>query len=610
MKLIKRFPKTIVLLLVCAFVIFSCDKDDSPSNQQEQNQEHDPTAFAQNFGSDISRTFFGSVVDINNNPVENATITIGSSIALTDSNGVFIIEDAPLKERFGYVKAEKAGFIHASRSIVPSDGANKVRFMMLPEIISGTTTSGTQETISLPNGSKVALEGDFIKPDGTAYSGSVNVILHHLDSADENMQVQMPGMLYAANSQNQERLLQTFGMLAVELRGDNGEDLNLAEGSTAEITVPLDASLLSDAPTTIPLWYFDEENGYWIEDGQATLVGNTYVGTVSHFSFWSCNLPSEFNLLTLNLFDENGNPLSNLFVILTRENSASQHGFVNENAYARGAVPSNEILDIRIYVFGFCSDNLMYSGTIGPISTDTTIDIVIPPNSNINTEKVIGYFNTCDGNPVNHGYVKLFSNGSYIGIIDEGNFEINILNCNSSNNFILEGIDADNFETTGPIEYTFTNAVTNVGDIQACNDIEEFVQYFIDETTYVFTTNIDRANLNLNFANPFLDIRVEVEFGCVNSFQGTLYESPYVGNYVSSSDPIDEIGFSIGRITSYECPDLIYSSSINNDINFHVTKLGDVGEYIDINFSGSYADYENDFVIRTVSGTIHVLRDE
>ena len=168
--------------------------------------------------------------------------------------------------------AEKAGFIHASRAVVPSSGTNKVRIMMLPETIAGSTASGTQETIALANGASVALEGDYIKADGTNYTGNVNVIMHHLDPVDENMQDQMPGMLYAANAQNEEVMLQTFGMLAVELRGSGGEDLNIAEGSSAEIRMPLDASLLNDAPATIPLWYFDEVNGYWIEDGQATLV--------------------------------------------------------------------------------------------------------------------------------------------------------------------------------------------------------------------------------------------------------------------------------------------------------------------------------------------------
>ena len=194
-----KFSKSL-LLVALVFCLFSCNKDDSPSNPQNQDQDPDPTAFAQNFGNEISKTFLGTVLDINNNPIENVTISIGSSVAMTDVNGVFIINNATVNERFGYIKAQKSGFIHASRAVVPTSGTNKIRITMLPEIVAGSTSSGTQETISLQNGASVALEGDYIKPDGSAYSGSVNVILHHLDPADENMPDQMPGMLYAANA--------------------------------------------------------------------------------------------------------------------------------------------------------------------------------------------------------------------------------------------------------------------------------------------------------------------------------------------------------------------------------------------------------------------------
>jgi len=253
------------LLLLFFFVLnISCDKDDSPTNNT--NSEQNTNTFAENFGSEISRNFLGTVIDKNENPIENALVSIGNLTTFTDSNGVFIIRDAIINQRFGYVQVEKAGYLHGSRAVVPSTGTNKVTIMLLEETVAGTTSSGTSETISLTNGASVALEGNYINVDGSAYSGSVDVVMHHLDPADDNMEMQMPGMLYAANAQNEERMLQTFGMLAVELKGSSGEKLNLAAGSTAEITVPLDESLLANATTSIPLWHFDEENGYWIED--------------------------------------------------------------------------------------------------------------------------------------------------------------------------------------------------------------------------------------------------------------------------------------------------------------------------------------------------------
>jgi hypothetical protein len=64
----------------------------------------------------------------------------------------------------------------------------------------------------------------------------------------------MPGMLYAQDADGEEQGIVTLGMLAVELRGAAGQDLNLMDGSTAKLMIPLDPSLIANAPATLPLW--------------------------------------------------------------------------------------------------------------------------------------------------------------------------------------------------------------------------------------------------------------------------------------------------------------------------------------------------------------------
>lgn len=581
-----------IALLVIILVFASCKNDDDLSITPE-NQDSDPTAFAQNFfGSEISRTFLGIVVDTNNNPIENVSISIGSATAMTDSNGVFIISDASVNQRFGFVKAEKAGYIHASRAVVPSEGTNKVLIMMLPETVAGSTSSGTQETIALGNGASVALEGEYIKPDGTAYSGNVNVIMHHLDPTDENMQDQMPGMLYAANVQNEERMLQTFGMLAVELRGENGEDLNLTEGSTAEITVPLDASLIADAPATIPLWYFDETHGYWIEEGHATLVGNEYVGTVSHFSFWNCDIPAEAVNFCVTITDESGNGLANLTVSITSDTYGTTYGYTNASGKVCGLVPSNEPLEINVYNFDICGESPIYTDTIGPFGADSNISVTIPDNPDIIFETLTGTFMDCDGNPVITGYVRLEYGGQYFtDTVTDGEFEIDLTRCNEVDTFRIEAYDYDNFQETGVLYYTFTTPLTNLGTIQSCNTVEEFITYQVDDHPVIIYSSEVQGGLD-NWLNISYESEVDpnVSFNLyIGSFNG-------LGSYTNLS---------------------LYFYDINNDSvsdlsdftgTANVTAFGDVGEYIDINFTGNIDDFINSTQI-PMSGTIHVIRD-
>ncbi|PNQ73926.1 hypothetical protein C1T31_06270 [Hanstruepera neustonica] len=567
----------------------------------DTNPNPNPEVFTENFGNDINRDFLGEVVDKNNNPIHNATVTLGDQTTLTDANGIFIIRGANIYERFGYVKVEKAGYIHGSRSVVPTNGTNKVKIMLLEETIVGTTASGTSETINLSNGASVALEGEYIKEDGSAYSGSVNVIMHHLDPTDENMRDQMPGMLYAANAQNEERMLQTFGMLAVELRGSNGEDLNLATGSTAEITVPLDATLLDTAPATIPLWYFDEVSGYWKEEGEATLVGNNYVGTVSHFSFWNCDIPAEAVMLCINVIDEEGNALSNLRVIITSENYGSRYGYTNTDGQVCGLVPSNETLTVTVSQYNdLCTGNL-YTNTTGPFTSDSEIDILVESNSNGNewlTETVTGIFTDCDGNAITDGYVKLFKENDYpldYDFVDNGNFELTTVRCsNSSNIFKLKAEDYVNIQETDTLSFTYTPPITDVGSIAACNAVDEFITYQVDDGGTVTLFNIQGGldfdsflSIYYNDNNSFLSLNIN------------NYGEPIIVN--TYSDPNVFFSFRDENYASY--PD-----GINTNIEANISLLGELGEYIDINFNGIFIDF-NTNIEHSISGTIHVIRD-
>ena len=605
--------KSTLLVLMFAFLCLACNNDDNASNLNDPNStgnnENTQAFINQYFGNETSRSFLGTVIDKNRNPIEGVLISIGGNTASTDSNGVFIISDASVNERFAYIKAEKAGYIHASRAVVPSQGTNKVTIMMLEDTIVGATSSGTSEIISMDNGASVSLQGDYIKADGTSYDGNVDVIMHFLDPTDEGINDQMPGMLYAANSNNEERMLQTFGMLAVELRGSGGEDLNLAEGSTAEITVPLDPSLVTNAPATIPLWYFDEASGYWKEEGQATLVGNTYVGTVAHFSFWNCDIPAEAINLCITITDESNKPLTNLQLTITSSLYGTTHGSTNEIGEVCGLVPSNEVLVLNLHLSGICGNVSLQTENIGPFAQDSMVTIVLNNNPDFINETVIGEFKTCDGDPVTEGYVNLNYGGqNFIDVIDNGNFEINLIRCSNENNFTIRGADYASFQMTDNISYTFITPLTNIGTLSACNSVEEFIQYKIDNNDTVTLFENILASLHEEghplALGPALQIYAPSNSiggnNCL-SLYGTLNPDPFIGTYdVLVPHDSEDTGMFITSCFTV--------SSLNNNIIYNLNSFGEVGEYIDLNFSGDYEDYQGN--AHTITAVIHVLRDQ
>lgn len=582
MKKIQFVLKAVLLCLAFA----SCNPgDDNPASNQND------TTFAQNFGAAVSRDFIGQVVDKDSNPIQGVMVSIGSSTAQTDANGVFIINNATVNQRFAYIKAKKSGYIDGSRAMVPTAGKNKVTIMMLPSTPVATIQAGQTSEVALPSGTKIAFDGAFQDENGNDYSGAVQVAMYHLLPSNPKVDQLMPGMLYAQRSNNQEAVLATFGMLNVELKGAAGQKLNLKTGHVADIIMNIDASQLATAPNAIPLWHFDAEKGYWKEDGIATKVGNTYVGKVSHFSWWNCDTFSSVVSLTVTVADSNGNPVSNAGVSLVVNSTGFTSYILSTNADGQvsGLVPANQALTMNLYPAANCG--VSDSSVIGPFSANTILPPVTLNAVSVVSTHVTGTLLQCNGSNVTNGYVLLSRNGNNSVVpVTNGAFSFNELYCNSNPGFTLKGVDYQNLQTTGTISYTFTPTTTTIGNLQACTAVSEFISYQIDNQPTVFFFDQIQAGFQ---GGPNIGFNINA-----NSPTNGIYiwgNTNVPGTYTSSNFNIESSG--IGFI----------GATTTNTMLFQLNQVGAVGGYIDMTFSGTYTDFNN--VTHNLTGVVHVLRD-
>ncbi len=579
--------RLLFLVLLVPFLFNSCSNDSGI----DVNSVDTPL----NFGNEVSKSFTGRIVDESNNPVANAAITVGNKSANTDINGVFIINNATVHEKFAFIKARKTGFLDGSRSLVPTNGMNYARITLLSGTIVGTVNSGTSGSVSLGNGSKVTFDGNFKTETGQPYTGAVSVIMKHLDPSDPSTVDKMPGMLLAANSSGEERVLETYGMMNIELRGAASQKLQLS--TTAQIEMPISTSQLASAPATIPLWHFDETLGYWKEEGAATKQGTKYVGTVSHFSWWNCDAQFPTIRLCVTVVNSNGVPLANVKVGIRRaSNSYTVNGFTNSQGQVCGLVPANETL--TMVVFDSC-ENAVSTTSIGPFSADTTLPNLVLSNSSIQSTLVQGNLLKCDGTNVTNGYVLMrYGNQNLMGTVTNGAFSLTMLVCSATNTaFSLEGFDYDNLQTTNPINFTFTTPITNVGNITACNSISEFISYRID-------------------SNPVRYIIANIT-ATVGTTSGTNSSGLSINGFNANSPNTNERFYLFGNTNipgiyttssfSIESPE---TGGINiqtvNAVSFNLSSVGSIGQYIDITFNGTYTNSTGSHVI---NGVAHVVRD-
>lgn len=581
-----------IILFILSFT--NCKK----SGVQGPDEDPTPTSekFAKNFGNSTNRDFIGQIVDVAQNGLSGVTVKIGTSTTQTDANGIFVLKNASVHEKFAYVTTIKTGYLNGSKALVPTAGTNNIKIMLLPAIVTSTVNAGVTSNVNLPNGTKITFDGNFKTETGTAYSGTVSIIVNHLDPTDANLADKMPGMLFAQTTSGDARLLETYGMVNVELRGSAGEKLQIS--NTAQIEFPITSTQQASAPATIPLWHFDETLGYWKEEGSATKSGTKYIGSVKHFSWWNVDIALQAVLLKFKIVDGSGNPLPNIRTTL----SDSYPVNTNSNGEVSGLVPANMSLVLKIYSTNSCA-TLLSTQTIGPFTTDTTLPNITVTSTSSGTQfkTINGTLKKCNNADVTNGYVALtYDFKTYISTVTNGTFSFNIITCASSNSFTIRGEDLDNSQNSGTISSNLNTPVVNIGNLNACLTTPESIIYTIDGAAPILITSNITANISGNVLN--------ISGGTLNPLS-IIGNSIAAGTYTTQSGyQIQGFGLSPGGFNGAPT----YS---NFAITYHLLNVGAKDQFIDVLFNGTYNEQvmtgmgQGFNATRTISGTAHVVRD-
>ena len=237
-------------------------------------------------------------------PVAGASLTLYASVdgvpqvvatGTADQDGQFTIDATGISSDFQLV-ASAGGYVLDQQPLANSEQSQQMsaQLQLLP-IDSLTSGQATQPlAVTIDGLDVVSLPANSLADsDGQLWSGPVSVEVGVIDpSADPGL---MPGDYRAiAEDGDTPRYIESFGALSVVLSNGAGNPLQLAAGAQATIRIPLAARLDGTAMSAeIPLYWFDEGRGLWIEEGRATLVnddnGYYYQGQVSHFTVWNAD---------------------------------------------------------------------------------------------------------------------------------------------------------------------------------------------------------------------------------------------------------------------------------------------------------------------------------
>jgi hypothetical protein len=483
MKLFFNRPGIVFLFFISVF--FSCHKGETIRNTVTGPDSNSPAP--------VQSSLQGKVVDENNLPVGGAIVKLGNKTTTTDFRGLFFLMNAEFDQYSSLVSIEKTGYFKGLRNFSTKAGAyNFIQVKLLRKQLVGTINSATGGTVTLPDNSAITINAGstVIKSSNQPYTGSIKIYAAGIDPASNDMAQILPGSLLSLDSVNRRVVLQSFGMMAVELEGSSNESLQIATGKTAKLKVKIPVSLQAAAPAAIPMWSLNETTGLWKQEGTGVKNSSYYEGDVSHFSFWNYDLNSNAIFLELTLKDAQGLPLPHTKVRLTRVNSpASVYGYTDTSGYTSGYIFKNESL--RLDVLNTC-DQVIYTKNLGQLTQNTNLGIITVTLPAQYTFKITGTVVNCNNQPVTRGSALIYLEGKlYESAVTNGSFSFTSTQCPGT--AVIEVVALDSAANQMSNTYSFAQSPlgtsVNTGVLNACGvSAASTLDYTYDGKTYSLST--------------------------------------------------------------------------------------------------------------------------
>ena len=295
-------------------------------------------------------------------------VKAGSKQTTTAGDGSYTLTGVANGARI-VVTASKSNFAYTSKIVMLSDTVTEASLdlSLLPVAFSDSFDASAGFTARVPGSpARVVIDaGSLVDANGNTITGNVTADLTPINPAlDINL---MPGDMTVSSGDP----IASYGAMTVEFSDASGNALNLGTGESATIRIPVSNRGAGAPPATIPLYYFDETQGVWIEEEAGTLdsTGSYYEGTVTHFSTWNADYLYDSVSITGCVVDENGTRVANALVTME---GFDYNGMASSRTDANGSFEVDSMQNGTSLVVASTSDKV--SNTV-KVTTPTDVTL-------------------------------------------------------------------------------------------------------------------------------------------------------------------------------------------------------------------------------------------
>lgn len=290
----------------------------------------------------------GKVVALDGTALADVSVIVDGELVKTGADGTYELTYAAGSSSAAFIID---GYATTRRTFTVVDGGTAwVNATMKARGARETFDNTAGGAIAEPSGATVTFPANaLVDKDGNVFNGMAVVELTYFDPNTDLLASPVP--MDSAEMGGQRVILESFGMIDVELADEQGNKLEVGEGKTADIVFPVPAGL-TEPPATIPLWHGITTT--WRHKGDATYDADAkvYRATVDSFSSWNIDKVAQATCIRGIAKDENGDPVPGAFVFAKGLDYAGSSSTTAE-ADGRFCVVVRKNSKVEVTVYGY-----------------------------------------------------------------------------------------------------------------------------------------------------------------------------------------------------------------------------------------------------------------
>jgi len=285
------------------------------------NGTQDPTTIPMKRGAAFG-VVLGTVTTVDGVAIAGATVTAGATTTTSNEQGYYVLDAVPVGERVA-VRFERDGHVPTTKILrVREEEPNGQDAILGVYEASGTISAGAGGTVTTSDGGRITIPGGvLVNETGGTFTGNATVTLTTFDPSNTRELDAFPGLFEGLGLDGLVVPINTYGFADVTVTSGT-QTLQLTSGATATLEVPIPGSLLTEAPASMPSWWFDPATATWREVGTFVRDGGVYRTELPHFSVWNCDVAATRCFVTGRVVDGTGAPVSGARVTFRSYRSA------------------------------------------------------------------------------------------------------------------------------------------------------------------------------------------------------------------------------------------------------------------------------------------------